>query len=556
MFKENTSHEMPELFSEKNMMPENLKKRYEQSWAKGFYEDVFCRIDESLFSVLYSDKVSRPNLPVNLYVSLEILKELFGLSDEELLDRFHFDNLFIFAMGLNRVGEKTISERAFYYTRSRVVDYEERTGINLFEKVFLKLKDDYIKKFGVSQKIKRIDSTLIGSNIRRLNRLKLFLEVLSYFLKNIDDRNLLKISEEIREYKETNVENYVYSLNSDDTKTKIQEIAEYLYRIKILFENDPVSKTEAYQILARLVDEQIESNDNSNGKGKTVNLKDPQKLTGNCLQSPYDPDATYRKKGNQARQGYSVTIAETCDPDNELQIITDVITENNNVDDSAILEDNFDALIGEKTEEIIADGAYANKAVYDKLSESETTIITTAIRGRKPAKDKVRSTDFKFENNSILCCPNGKAPISQQVTDRKIVARFSHESCASCSKNCFIRKNKRNLHVLEITKEKLHMDMQREKYNDNEYLMKCKLRPAVEGTIFQVKLHLRNGKSRYRGKIKVRCSSIMRSIAINFKRVHAYRLDKAIFHFILRNIYRTKVLFPKEKYSSLLLCLK
>jgi len=40
-------------------------------------------------------------------------------------------------MGLNRVGEKTISERAFYYMRRRVVEYEEKTGINLFEKIFI-----------------------------------------------------------------------------------------------------------------------------------------------------------------------------------------------------------------------------------------------------------------------------------------------------------------------------------------------------------------------------------------------------------------------------------
>jgi hypothetical protein len=37
---------MPELFSEKNMMAENLQKRFEKNRAKGFYEDIFCRINE------------------------------------------------------------------------------------------------------------------------------------------------------------------------------------------------------------------------------------------------------------------------------------------------------------------------------------------------------------------------------------------------------------------------------------------------------------------------------------------------------------------------------
>jgi len=59
------------------------------------YEDVLCRIDEDIVPVLYSEAVSRPNLPVNIYLSLEILKKMFGLSDEELFDRFHCDVLFV-----------------------------------------------------------------------------------------------------------------------------------------------------------------------------------------------------------------------------------------------------------------------------------------------------------------------------------------------------------------------------------------------------------------------------------------------------------------------------
>ena len=542
MFRENRTHEMPELFSEKNMMPDTLKKRYEKSWARAFYEDVFCRIDETIFSVLYSDKASRPNLPVNIYVSLEILKELFGLSDEELLNRFHFDHLFILAMGLNKIGERTISERAFYYMRRRVVDYEGKTGINLFEKVFVHLRDDYIKKFGISQKVKRIDSTLIGSNIRRLNRLKLFVEVLNYFLKHSDESILERLSEEIKVYKDITPENYVCSLTSDDARMKIQEIARHLYRIKVLFAHDSVSESEAYRILARLVDEQIEIT----GKGKGVKVKVSNGLMSSCIQSPYDPDATYREKGKQASQGYSVSIVETCDPDNKLQVITHVITEKNNVDDSTILEDNYEAIMGEETEELIADGAYANKNIQNRLLESKRTIITTAIRGRKPESDKVRSTDFEIENNCIIRCPNGKIPIRQEFKNGVIIAHYAHESCASCPLKCMIRKNKRKPHVLVITQERLQMDRQREKYNDSDYLKKCALRPAIEGTMFQFKLHLRNGKSRYRGKIKVKCSSIMRTIAINFKRVYTYRLNEVLSYFILRNSMRIKSFLARK----------
>ena len=43
------------------------KRVLEKSWAKTFAEKVFPAIDESIFSVLYSDKASRPNtLALNL----------------------------------------------------------------------------------------------------------------------------------------------------------------------------------------------------------------------------------------------------------------------------------------------------------------------------------------------------------------------------------------------------------------------------------------------------------------------------------------------------------
>ena len=44
------------------------KRVLEKSWAKTFAEKVFPVIDENIFSVLYSDKASRPNTPVNVIV--------------------------------------------------------------------------------------------------------------------------------------------------------------------------------------------------------------------------------------------------------------------------------------------------------------------------------------------------------------------------------------------------------------------------------------------------------------------------------------------------------
>ena len=47
-------------------------------------EHIFPEIDETPFAVLYSDRPSRHNTPVNVIIGALILKEIFGLTDEEV----------------------------------------------------------------------------------------------------------------------------------------------------------------------------------------------------------------------------------------------------------------------------------------------------------------------------------------------------------------------------------------------------------------------------------------------------------------------------------------
>ena len=57
----------------------------ENSWAKTFSEDTFLSINEELFQVLYSGSAARPNTPVNICIGALVIKELFGISDDDQL---------------------------------------------------------------------------------------------------------------------------------------------------------------------------------------------------------------------------------------------------------------------------------------------------------------------------------------------------------------------------------------------------------------------------------------------------------------------------------------
>ena len=104
MFRSNKRHLQPALISNINDLPEKRRQRLETSWAGTFRREFFGRIHEEAFAVLYSDVPSRPNVPVNVLVSLDTLKASFGWSDEELCDHFLHDLQVRYALGYENLG--------------------------------------------------------------------------------------------------------------------------------------------------------------------------------------------------------------------------------------------------------------------------------------------------------------------------------------------------------------------------------------------------------------------------------------------------------------------
>lgn len=133
MFRKNQKHTQPALISAIHDLPEKQRARLDQSWARTFYRDYFCRIDEGIFEVLYSDQPSRPNIPVNVLVGLDTMKSGFGWSDEELYENFLFNLQVRYALGLDRLGDGEFDIRTLYYFRQRLSIYNNKEGVNLLE---------------------------------------------------------------------------------------------------------------------------------------------------------------------------------------------------------------------------------------------------------------------------------------------------------------------------------------------------------------------------------------------------------------------------------------
>ena len=120
-------NEQTSLYDSYSVLTERSKKFLNRSWAKYFAEEIFPRIEEEPYRVLYSSKDSRPNTPVNVQIGALILKELTGLSDEELMNEMMFDVRYQYALHTTGYAEQPMSDRTLGRFRERCSTYDPIT---------------------------------------------------------------------------------------------------------------------------------------------------------------------------------------------------------------------------------------------------------------------------------------------------------------------------------------------------------------------------------------------------------------------------------------------
>ncbi len=157
MFVKNSSHNKLPLIDFTYHMPKRTKERFNKGWAPKFYQLVFSNISQEKFSPLYSIRPRKPNFPVNILASLEIIKAFFNYTNLEVLDAFHTNIEVIWAIGIRNFGERDLVERTLYDFRTRVIKYNIETGIDLIEDLFYELVISFLKKTKIKTNIQKLE---------------------------------------------------------------------------------------------------------------------------------------------------------------------------------------------------------------------------------------------------------------------------------------------------------------------------------------------------------------------------------------------------------------
>jgi len=531
MYKPNKRHLQPLLISNVSDLPEKKQKRLANSWAEDFYRDFFSRIHEDAFAVLYVDYPSRPNVPINWLVGLETLKAGFGWSDEELYDHFCFDLQVRYALGIHDLNESDFELRTLYYFRERLSRYNLEHGINLLTKAFENITDQQLSALKVKTGKQRMDSTQIASNILDMSRLQLLVEAVQRMHRSLSEADQQRYAEIFAPYLQGHSGQYVYRIKGKQaTQAHLQQIGEVVY---LLLEElrESYAKEPAYQVLRRFFENHFRL------EVQAVRPKTNQELEGGSLQSLDDLEATYRKKGLREHKGYVANLSETCDPDNELQLITKVQVAPNNTSDNALLLKALPDL-KERTglETIYTDGPYAGPEVDQVLQQHQVEQILSGITGKTLDPTKLYLADFEIEQNerevpTRITCPQGQS-VPVELSSRKLAYRadFDPQLCQTCAEHlggrCPARPGKkRPAFRLTFRESQIAVAERRRKMRLSKQ-EGMNHRAAIEGTVREVKHPYPSGKLPVRGLFRMTCIMVSLAAMTNVRRIHHYWKDK------------------------------
>jgi hypothetical protein len=530
MFRKNTKHQQPALISAASELPEKQRKRLENSWAGTFYTEFFSRINEQSFAVLYSEKDSRPNVPVNVLVGLEALKAGFGWSDQELYEHYCYDLQVRYALGYDRLGDGDFEIRSLYYFRERLSKYNAEKSINLLEKAFEQITDAQIVELKVRTGMQRMDSTQIASNIVSASRLRLLVEAVQRVERILNEADRARLNDILASYIKDSAGHYTYRVKGKEAQQEhLQKIGQTIHALLQELKSDYGEET-AYQVLERIFAENFHLLETG------PRAKENTEITSACLQSVDDLEATYRTKGTGHYKGYVANITETCDPENEIQLITKVQVAPNNVDDGQLLAEALPNL-KERTdlETMLTDGGYGSEVSDDALQEHEVTLIQTAIRGAQPTPNKFSLSDFNIQQDekgkpNTITCPQGQTVPVLAGRTTGWQARFDPEICVTCpfqlNGQCRTQPQKRDpRYLLTFTTHEMRAAQRRKNYlahQDHSH----NLRSAVEATVRSVKHPFPAGKLPVRGQFRVTCMAIASAATTNVRRIQRYLTAK------------------------------
>jgi hypothetical protein len=370
------------------VLTEKTRKSLLDDWPGVFRHVILELMPVDVISGHFDATMGRPTKELYSIAGLLLIQEFRDWTKDEALAAYRFHMDIHYALNLEPVAHD-LSKR----TIERYINLFEENELAkaTMDAITIKL----VEVLGIKIDRQRLDSTHIFSDMASFGRTRLMGVAIKRFLTQLRRHNKADydvLDESLRNRYAPGVSQLFADTKKDSESRRLlrQQVAEDMYfLIKLFADNAQHNGKDTYKAVERIFYEQCEVHEDKVGIKK--------KTGGNVMQNPSDPDASY--DGHKG-PGYQAQISETCNPQNEVQLITSVIPQTAAEADSNAVEEVLDNLTANDLlpDELLVDTAYAGDDNVQLAEEKGVELVGPV----PPGSGKSNDDEYEQLNISVL----------------------------------------------------------------------------------------------------------------------------------------------------------
>ena len=501
-----------------NVLTEKTRKRLLDGWAGVFRHIILELMPVETISGHFDPVMGRPTKELYSMAGLLLVKEFMDWTKQEALDAYSFRMDIHYALNLEPITHD-ISMR----TLERYINLFETDKLakTIMSQVTVELVD--ILEIKIDKQ--RLDSTHIFSDMASFGRTRLMGVAIKRFLTQLNRHNQQDynaLDESLRQRYAPGIHQLFGDTGKDNESRRLlrQQVAEDMHFLLGRFaDTTKHGRKDTYKALERIFYEQCEVHE------EKVCVK--KKTGGNVMQNPSDPGATY--DGHKG-PGYQVQLSETCNPDNEVQLITCAIPQTAAESDANSFGEVVKDLEANDLvcDEMLADTHYTSDQNVQLAQEHGIELVGPTPPGSGGPRDtyQLNIDDFNVdeETEEFLCCPAGHAPESsvhdKQTAKTKTI--MPQSACGRCEyiDQCPVKKTRHGYQLDHTAKERRLAGRRREEATE-VFQQRYRIRGGIEGTNSGLKRRTGLGQLRVRGQPRVFSSILLKVAGWNILRAAA-----------------------------------
>ena len=522
-----------------NVLTEKTRKRLLDGWPGVFRHVILELMPVDAVSGHFNPTMGRPTKELYSIAGLLLIQEFMDWTKHEALDAYSFNMNVHYALNLEPVTHD-ISKR----TLERYINVFEED--DLAKATMDEITTTRVEVLSIKIDKQRLDSTHIFSDMASFGRTRLMGVAIKRFLTQVirhnkEDYNSL--DESLRNRYAPGVNQLFADTRKDSESHRLlrQQVADDMYYLIQRFaDKGEHSNRDTYKAVERIFHEQCEVHE--------ANVSIKKKTGGNVMQNPSDADATY--DGHKG-QGYQAQIAETCNPENEVQLITCAIPQTAAEADANAVEEVLQDLTANDLmpDELLVDTHYTSDDNVQFAEQQGVELLGPVPPGSSKTKDdeyeQLNIDDFNVDEatEEVVRCPAGHEPQSSEHNSQtgKTKTVMPESACSQCDffEQCSVKKIK-GQYKLEHTAKQRRLASGRREQDTEVFRERYKTRGGIEATNSGLKRKTGLGQLRVRGRpavfhaiyLKIAGWNILRaSVCAKMREIVYARINMAAFWF-------------------------